>query len=250
MRNKIATDCNLSGDDKLRLESNFQTASYALSGNGEILKTQTIDSKLSANDEKRKSAFDILEIFVRINTQGVALRRSDLIVSMLRLYWQEASDLLPRFIKEVNQSNNLNIDNDFVIRCMFSAAGIGTRLHFELLRKQSNVEKIQNTYLECFDAIRSMVDFVRAECGIDLWRLLGGITTLVPFVHYLFFAPKKSFPRGSKADALGQSSYSALQKYSLSILKAEPEHLCGIIFPRPPKPRKEPRFRLNAPQNT
>ncbi len=109
--------------------------------------------------------------------------------------------LLPRFIKEINDAGNLNIDNDFIIRCMFSTAGIGTRLDFELLRKKSNVDKIQTTYRPCFDAIRSTVDFVRAECGIDSSRLLGGISTMVPFVHYLFHLSKHTFPKGTKADA-------------------------------------------------
>ena len=201
LRDALATELKLSTDDKLRMELNIQTAGYALSENSELLKTQTIDSKLPANDEKRKSAFDILEIFVRVNTQGMTLRRSDLIVSMLRLYWPEASTFLPRFVKEINDNSNLNIDNDFIIRCMFSTAGIGTRLDFDLLRKKSNVEKIKGTYKACFDAIRSTVDFVRAECGIDSSRLLGGINTMVPFVHYLFHAPKYTFPKGAKADA-------------------------------------------------
>lgn len=201
LRDELASKLKLSSDDKLRMELNIGTASYALSENSEVLKTQTIDAKLPANDEKRKSAFDILEIFVRVNTQGMTLRRSDLIVSMLRLYWADASELLPRFIKEINDAGNLNIDNDFIIRCMFSTAGIGTRLDFELLRKKSNVDKIQAIYKRCFDAIRSTVDFVRTDCGIDSPRLLGGISTMVPFVHYLYYAPKRSFPKGSKTDA-------------------------------------------------
>lgn len=201
MRNRLAQELNLAGDDKLRMELNFQIASYALSENTEILKTQTIDSKLPADDKKRKSAFDILEIFVRVNTQGISLRRSDLIVSMLRLYWQPASELLPRFLKEINDGGNLNVDNDFVIRCMFSTAGIGTRLDFDLLRKKSNVDKLKKTYADCFDAIRSCVDFVRAECGIDSSKFLGGVNTMVPLVHYLFYAPKRVFPKGSRTDA-------------------------------------------------
>lgn len=201
LRDDLVQKLKLSDDEKLRMELNIQTAGYALSENSEILKTQTIDSKLPADDEKRKTAFDILEIFVRVNTQGMTLRRSDLIVSMLRLYWSQASTLLPRFLKEINDAGNLNIDNDFVIRSMFSTAGIGTRLDFELLRKKSNVDKIQDTYEKCFDAIRSTVDFVRAECAIDSARLLGGISTLVPFVHYLYHAPKHVFAKGAKANA-------------------------------------------------
>jgi hypothetical protein len=201
LREKLSKQLKLSEDNKLRMEGNIFNLSHALTGDEEILKTQTIDSKLPSDDRKRKSAFDILEIFVRINTQGVRLSRSDLIVRMLRLYWKDASDVLPAFIKEINEGNGLNIDNDFVIRCMFATAGIGTRLDFDLLRKQSNVAKVRATYKTCFDAIRAAVDFVRTDCHIDSSRLLGGINTLVPFVQYLYEAPKQSFPKGSKLDA-------------------------------------------------
>jgi uncharacterized protein with ParB-like and HNH nuclease domain len=201
LREKLSKRLSLSETDKLRMEGNLLNLSHALTGDEEILKTQTIDSKLPSDDQKRKSAFDILEIFVRINTQGVRLSRSDLIVSMLRLYWKEASDVLPSFIKEINQGNGLGIDNDFVIRCMFSTAGIGTRLDFDLLRKQSNVDKVRKAYKTCFDAIRAAVDFVRTDCHVDSSRLIGGISTLVPFVQYLFYAPKQSFPKGSKLSA-------------------------------------------------
>lgn len=109
--------------------------------------------------------------------------------------------LLPRFVKEINDASNLDIDNDFIIRCMFSTAGLGTRLDFELLRKKSNVDKIKDTYADCFDAIRSTIDFVRAECGIDSARLIGGINTMVPFVHYLFHSTKHTFLKGARADA-------------------------------------------------
>jgi hypothetical protein len=101
---------------------------------------------------------------------------------MLRLYWPEASALLPRFLKEVNEAGNLNIDNDFVIRCMFSVAGIGTRLDFDLRDPVSR---------------RFRPDRLLARSS----RLLGGISTMVPFVHYLYHAPQNVFPKGSKADA-------------------------------------------------
>jgi len=202
LREEIAKELKLSEEDKLRMERNLITLAHALKGDEEILKTQTIDHKLPSDDQNRKTAFDILEIFVRINTQGVSLSRSDLIVSMLRLYWKEASEVLPAFIKEINDGTGLAIDNGFVIRCMFSTAGIGTRLDFDLLRKQSNVVKVKASYKTCFDAIRAAVDFVRNDCHIDSARLMGGINTLVPFVQYLFSAPKQAFPKGNKAEAI------------------------------------------------
>jgi uncharacterized protein with ParB-like and HNH nuclease domain len=100
LRNQVSESLQLEPEDKIRMELNFGKLAYALSQNDEILKTQTIDSNLPADDKTRKTQFDILEIFVRVNIEGMRLSRSDLIVSMLRLYWQEASDLLPKFVKE------------------------------------------------------------------------------------------------------------------------------------------------------
>lgn len=197
LRQSIVEKMCLSLEDQVRLDINLNAASYALSVNEELLKTQTVDSNLPADDEKRKSAFDILEIFVRINTQGMPLRRSDLIVSMLRLYWPEASNVLPELIKEVNGSSGLLVDTDFVIRCMFATAGLGTRLDFELLRKKSNIDALHKTYKNCFSAIRSVVDFVRIECGLDATKLVGGISTLVPFVYFIYHTQKQVMPKSS-----------------------------------------------------
>lgn len=202
LRRVLATSLGIGDEDNLRVETNLLTLFQTLTGDEEILKTQTIDNQLPSGDSKRKTAFDILEIFVRINTQGVRLSRSDLIVSMLRLYWRGASDVLPAFLKEVNEGSSLEIDTDFVIRCMFSVAGLGTRLDFELLRKQSSVDSIKKTYKQCFDSIRAAVDFVRDDCRLHSSKLIGGISTLVPFVHYLFHSKARSFPKEDSSQAV------------------------------------------------
>ena len=201
LRKSISNEMKLSEQERDRIEINFHNASYVVSGNSELLKTQVIDNKLPADDKKRKSAFDILEIFVRINTLGIALKRSDLIVSLLRLYWEEASSLLPNFLSEINEGNNFGIDNDFVIRCMFVTAGLGTRLDFELLRKKSNVDKIRANCMSCFDAIRSTLDFIKSTCSVDSSRLIGGHSTLIPFVYFLFHTTGHVMPKSSEANA-------------------------------------------------
>ena len=242
LRRQLTQSLALSEECESRLEMNLGTALHALSGNTELLKTQTIDSGLPAQDDKRKSAFDILEIFVRINTRGMALERSDLIVSMLRLYWPAASNLLPTFLKEINEGSGLAINTDFVIRCMFSTAGLGTRLNFDLLRRRSNVDLLKASSDRLFGAIRAAVDFVRTECGIDSDRLLGGINSLVPFVHFLFNTTTLAFHKSERADvrkalflfafsrALSQHSDSRPQVFIRDHLPTAAEIAAGARF--------------------
>ena len=69
-------------------------------------------SRRTALNAKAKLTF--LEIFVRINRQGMPLSRSDLIFSMLKPNWKESAEALPEFVESVNRGNSFEIDTDFV----------------------------------------------------------------------------------------------------------------------------------------
>jgi len=138
----------------------------------------------------------VLEIFVRVNREGTPLSRSDLIFSMLKLNWRESAESLPEFVRLINEGNAFDIDTDFVIRCLFAVSGLGTKFELDQLRRKENVERLRTNFAPCCDAIRSMVDSVSRDCWCSSSSLLGGQATLVPFVYYLFHAPKHEVPTG------------------------------------------------------
>lgn len=190
LRTQLMNAFDLTATDEERIWRNFELPRSVLIDPQGLLQEQIIDQGLPPLDASRKSVFDILEIFMRINTQGINLTRSDLILSMLRLHWQDATDKLPKFISSINSNSSIEVDSDFVIRCIFSVAGLGTRLDINLLRKPANVSLVKDAYTRTTDAIRSTIDFVRKDCGIGSVKLLNGLNTLVPIVHYLAAKPK------------------------------------------------------------
>lgn len=167
-----------------------------LTKNPNILKVSVIDEDLPGDDPDRKSEADVLEIFVRVNREGTPLSRSDLIFSMLKLNWRESAESLPEFVRQINEGNAFEIDTDFVIRCLFAVSELGTKFELDLLRRKDNVDRLRKSFQGCCDAIRSVVDTVSRECRCSSSTLLGGQSTLVPFVYYLFHAPKHEVPNG------------------------------------------------------
>ena len=153
-----------------------------------------IDKNLSASSKSRKSDYDVLEIFVRVNTLNTRLSRSDLIFSMLKLNWKESATYLPEFVREINENNSFELNNDFVIRCLFAVSNLGTKFDIDLLRKKKNVTKLRNNFDQCCDAIRSVVDFIQTHCWCANSGILGGPNTLVPFVYYLFHTKNHQVP--------------------------------------------------------
>ena len=197
---QLRKDFDLSEDDEDRVSDNLRRPVSIMTETGGLLQEQIIDAGLPQDSADRKTVFDILEIFMRINTQGINLTRSDLILSMLRLHWPDATDALTKFIADVNAKSSIQIDSDFVIRCIFSVAGLGTRLDIGLLRRAKNVEKVKGAYERTTAAIRSAVDFAQDECRIGSVKLLNGLNTLVPVVHFLATKKKPVVAPTERAD--------------------------------------------------
>jgi hypothetical protein len=203
---QIKKQVKLSEDDEGRLGENLARFHDALTSNASILMVSVIDENLQSDHSDRKSEADVLEIFVRVNREGMQLSKSDLIFSMLKLNWRESAESLPEFVRKINEGNSFDLDTDFVIRCLFAVSDLGTKFDLDLLRKKNNVDLLRKNFQDCCDAIRSVVDSVSRECWCTSSSLLGGQTTLVPFVYYLYHAPKHEVPTG-QIDAFRKALY-------------------------------------------
>ncbi len=181
----IIKKLKLSDDDILRFELNLDLLNRNLTNDDTILKVTVIDENKSKESGDRKSESDVLEAFIRINKEGTPLSRSDLIFSMLKLGWKESAETLPDFVSKINEGNSFELDQDFVIRCLFAVSGLGTKFDINKLRKSSNISKMEDNFQKCCDSICSLIDFVQNECWISSSKLLGGYYNLVPFVYYI-----------------------------------------------------------------
>lgn len=190
----------------LRLDVNIAVLDEVLTKDQNIVRVSTIDDGLPAQSSSRKTEADVLEIFVRINTEGTPLSRSDLIFSMLKLNWKESAEALPEFVASVNEGNDLGIDADFVIRALFVVSDLGSRLDLNVLRKRSNVRTLQENFSRCCDSIRAVVDFVQSEARCSSSRVLGGVNTLTPFVYYMFHSPRHEV-RNDQTDRVRTALY-------------------------------------------
>jgi hypothetical protein len=191
---KTIKDLGLEEEDQTRVRVNLATFEQMLTKDENVLKLSVIDENLPPESPDRKTETDVLEIFVRINREGTALNRADLIFSMLKLNWKESADALPEFVQKVNKGNSLGLNADFVIRCLFAVSDLGAKFDLDLLRKRANVQKLRDNFEKCCNAIRATVDFVTEHCWIHNSELLGGRAALVPFVYYFFHQEKHRIP--------------------------------------------------------
>ena len=194
LKETLSETLSLDSTDRIRLSVNLSLLDQSLSKEGDLLRETVIDKNLPASSTSRKSDHDVLEIFVRVNTLNTRLSRSDLIFSMLKLNWKESAVYLPEFVREINRDNSFELNNDFVIRCLFAVSNLGTKFDIDLLRKKRNVAMLRDNFDPCCDAIRSTVDFAQSHCWCTNAGILGGSNTLVPIVYYLFYTRNHQVP--------------------------------------------------------
>ena len=136
---------------------------------------------------------EILEIFVRVNSGGLVLQKSDLLMSLLDLKWNDIQPELYRYVVEINKARPFNITRDDVLKSLLLANTSETRFD-RLVADRGRVEKLAAElpqYLpDVRDAWKALTILLVDDCKITSERFFrGGHNSLLPFVLYLFMNP-------------------------------------------------------------
>ena len=80
-----------------------------------------IDDPLMCFNLKDMGIDDVLDIFIRVNSGGTQLSKTDLLMSTITASWENARDRVEDLLKSINeQGRKFNFDIDFVMRtCLF-----------------------------------------------------------------------------------------------------------------------------------
>lgn len=137
---------------------------------------------------------EVLDIFVRVNSAGTVLSKSDLIFSTLTAKWPQGREMIDDLIKNINRSTRkFSFNNDFVMRTMLYVNDLPINLKVESFKE--NVLKIQHNYKNIEKAIKQMVILIE-EAGFSDENITS-YNALIPIVYLIY---KKGNLQESKAE--------------------------------------------------
>ncbi|CAB3796934.1 hypothetical protein LMG28614_04475 [Paraburkholderia ultramafica] len=136
---------------------------------------------------------EILEVFVRVNSGGLVLQKSDLLMSLLDLKWNDIQPELYRAVKDINVSRPFNITRDDVLKSLLIAKGSETRFD-RLVADRVKVESLASELPGLLPAVqqawKSLTLLLMDDCKITSERFFrGGHNSLLPFVQYFALNP-------------------------------------------------------------
>jgi len=151
----------------------------------EVLNYYTVDPQYG-EDMPPTPTHEILEIFVRVNSGGQVLSKSDLMFSLMQLHWEGAAESIDELLDELNTPGFFDFDKDFVLRCALVCCGKGARYDVDKLRDQATVTEIEAEFPHIVGALTSVVEFLVTRARILDGRILGSYNSLIPFVYFLY----------------------------------------------------------------
>lgn len=131
---------------------------------------------------------DVVEIFIRANSGGTKLGKSDLLFSLLTSAWDDADLEMEELLDDLNKSG-FAFDRDFVLKTCLSILGKGARYQVDKFRDGTTKEQIVARWKEISTAIRDVRDFVWDKTFIRHDKMLPSYLALIPLIYFRFHFP-------------------------------------------------------------
>jgi uncharacterized protein with ParB-like and HNH nuclease domain len=125
---------------------------------------------------------DIVEIFIRANSGGTQLGKSDLLFSLLNASWEDAEDKMDELINDLNITG-YSFDRDFILKVCLVLLNKGAKYEISKFRDPEVKKGIEEKWEEISNAIRFVKDFVYGNTFLKTDKTLPSYFSLVPLIY-------------------------------------------------------------------
>lgn len=153
----------------------------------ELITYQELDS---IDNPKLYTEDDVVEVFIRANSGGTRLGKSDLLFSLLSASWEVADERMDELLDSLN-SHGFAFDRDFVLKTSLVLLGEGARYEVSKFRKAGVRELIEGKWDDISKAIRDVLDRVRGKTFIQCDKALPSNLALIPLIYVRYQYPSQ-----------------------------------------------------------
>lgn len=164
---------------------------------GKFIQVFSIEERIHIQDVKEDLPYnDVLEVFVRVNSGGIVLTKSDLLFSTVILYSPEMEKKFIEVVDELNGNGEYDFNTDFLIKCSFVILDKGAKYDIKKLKDGEYIKKLEDNFEKIRKALLSTVEFLKTDAKILSKRFLKSDLALIPVVNFIYQQPHQQLPEG------------------------------------------------------
>lgn len=127
---------------------------------------------------------DVLDIFVRVNSGGTVLSKTDLLFSTIVSYWDNGREEIDSLLASINRTgDHYSFSNDFIMRTCLYVMDMPISLKVEMFGKD-NVSKIKENWKAIKEAVKDTVVLL-SELGFSAENLVAD-NAVIPIIYYRY----------------------------------------------------------------
>lgn len=174
---------NLSQEVKDRISDNIETIRRAMDSKVTYIQLDSV------NYPNKYTLDDVVEIFIRANSGGTKLSKSDLLFSLLISNWEEADTNMAELLEKINNKYEYEFTRDFILKTCLVLLDCGAEYNVEKFRKKETKEKLEQEWKNISKAIKAVVDFVHDNTYAKTDKALTSYLALIPLIYVYYKYP-------------------------------------------------------------
>lgn len=156
-----------------------------------------MDDKIAIQDVKEDLPYnDVLEVFVRVNSGGIVLTKSDLLFSTVILHAPEMERQFIEVVDELNGGGEYDFNTDFLIKCSFVILDEGAKYDVKKLRDGKFIKNLEDNFEQIRRTLLSTIEFLKTDAKILSKRFLKSDLALIPIIDFIYRQPHQQIPEG------------------------------------------------------
>lgn len=169
-----------------RIEDNVARISKQFVNN-DLVVYQELDS-VDNTDAYRED--DVVEIFIRANSGGTRLGKSDLLFSLLTSSWEDADEQMEELLDDLNRVG-YDFTRDFILKTCLTLLNKGAAYEVGKFRDVHIRQDLINKWEEISSAIRDVRDYLYSKTFIRTDKAMPSYLVLIPIIYFRYHFPEK-----------------------------------------------------------
>ena len=133
---------------------------------------------------------DVVEIFIRANSGGTTLSKSDLMFSLLTASWEDADENMESLLENLNRTG-YKFNRDFILKSCLVLANKGAKYEIKKFRDETTRDYITDHWDQIESAIKGVKDFLYGSTMLKTDKQVPSYNVLIPLIYIRYHYPEK-----------------------------------------------------------
>jgi len=169
-----------------RVEENIAQAQMQFVSR-DLIVYQELDS-VDNTDAYRED--DVVEIFIRANSGGTRLGKSDLLFSLLTSSWEDADERMDELLDDINRVG-YDFTRDFILKTCLTLLNKGAAYEVKKFRDERIRQELIDKWEGISAAIRDVRDYLYGRTFIRTDKAMPSYLVLIPIIYFRYHFPQK-----------------------------------------------------------